>query len=484
MEYTIDELKKTHALYDANITEWNFRKLAYNGGLAFIEEVINQHPREEDTSYQTRIDEAYGFNYCSSIVNLLNFFLCATPPQREPGALAVRPDYESFMANCDRYGTNFNFFLTEAQKISAIFSTVGILVDKPSGEHDIENPVVHPYLSLYTPPNILDWAFKKDENSNSYQLSFIKLRDDFHNYIVWDCEAWAVYETDTEEVEILNIKKGINPLGSIPFVWSPNIRTVQHPYIGVSDIVDVTRINAALIRGISECEQNFKYNAFPMLMMPDELDRPEMDDDSSETVVGRDAVLPFNPEYSNGKPDWLESPVLDPVRAHLEWMDRVVDEAYRSVLLSSMIQQRDKAQSKSGSLLRAEYIQLNSVLSKKANSMIETERQIVKLFCKWQGCDDLYKGYSISPTRQFSIDDLATELDYTFNAVDKLGSKTFKYEAFKRIANELLPNIPTSTFDTIEKELLVVANTPEPVETDNGTDTGNSTASSSTSSTA
>jgi len=472
MEYLIDDLKKTHELYDINILEWNFRKLAYDGGLAFIEEVLHQHTREEDESFKTRVDEAYGFNYCSSVINLLNFFLCSTPPQREPGPLAQREDYESFMLNCDRYGTDFNFFLTESQKISAVFSTVGILVDKPSGEHEIETPTVHPYLALYTPPNILDWAFEKESNSNTYQLSFVKLRDDFHNYIIWEKDQWQVYETDTEETTILNIKKGPNPLGLVPFVWMPNIRTIQHPYIGMSDIVDVTRINAALIRGLSECEQTFKYCAFPMLRMPDELDRPEMDDDVGETVVGRDAVLPFNPEYSNGKPDWLETDVLNPVRAHLEWMDRMVDEAYRSVLLSSMLAQRDKAQTKSGALLRAEYTQLNSVLSKKANSMIETERQIIKLFCKWQDCEGLYKDYSISPTRQFSIDDLQTELEYTFNAVDKLGSKTFKYEAFKRIANELLPNIPTTTFDKIEKELEISANTPDPVVEESTTESG------------
>ena len=449
----IEELKETHFLYDANIEEWNLRKLAYDGGKPFIEYALNQHTREEDEAFSQRVEEAYGFNYCSSIVNLLNFFLCATPPQRAAGAIAKRDDYLAFMVNCDLYNTNFDFFLTEAQKMSAVFSTVGILVDKPSGEHNIEDPTVHPYLSLYTPQNILDWKFVKKPGTNAYELDFVKLKDDFHNILIWDKEKWINYELNEKEDKIIDTKEGVNPLEVVPFLWMPNIRTIQYPYIGLSDIVDVTRINAALIRGLSECEETMKYCAFPILRMPDEIEQVS-DPSGEEVVVGRDAVLSFNPEYANAKPDWLETDVLNPVRAHLEWMDRMVDEAYRSVLLSSMIQQRDKAQSKSGKLLRAEYVQLNSVLSKKANSMIESEKQIIKLFAMWQNCEELYDEYSISPTKQFSIDDLETELEYTFNAVEKINSDTFRHEVFVKIVNELLPNLPVTKIEQIEKEIL------------------------------
>jgi len=453
---TIEELKQTHPLYTQNISDWEFYRAAYKGGTDFIEEVLFQHLRETDEAYAQRLKEAYNFNYPSSIIHLMNFFLTDTPPLRDPGPLADRLDWQKFVENTDLYGTNIDSFVNEAQKLASIFGTVGIVVDKPGGIYSKDDMTTSPYVSVYTIDNVLDWNHVRNPTRNVYELEYVKLRDNFHTYMVWTKDTWQRYELSNDESEIVDYQEGEHGLGEVPFIFLQNIKDIEYPYLGVSDLRDVAMICGAIARNVSECEQVLKYSAFPMLRMPMEIDGFDSDHANSdgEVTVGKEAVLDFNPEYGDGgKPDWLESAVGETVDGFLKWTDRVTEEAFRSCLLSSLLVQRDKAQTKSGALLRVEQKQLSALLSRKATNMIESELEIVRLWCKWQSCEELYERYEISKSRQFSIDDLQTELEYTFSAIAELPSETFAKESYKKIANTLLPNLPVSELAKIEAEI-------------------------------
>ena len=194
---TLEELKFTNALYDMNVEEWRFRGLAYKGGRQFLEEVIFQHTREEDSEYKKRLSEAYDFNYSATVINLLSHFLCSTPPSRTLGELGNREDWASFNENVDLKSTNFDVFMTETQKLASVYGTAGILCDKASGNYT-EDDSVYPYLSSYAPTNILDWGFTRRKNTNSYELSFVKLRDSFNSILYWDIEKWERYIIDAK----------------------------------------------------------------------------------------------------------------------------------------------------------------------------------------------------------------------------------------------------------------------------------------------
>ena len=455
-QYSISELKVVHALYTANITDWLFYKSAYNGDDTFISEVLFQHTREEDDAYAQRLKEAYSFGYASSIIHLLNFYLTDTPPLRAPNGLADREDFLAFIDNVDLYGTNFDVFINDAQKTSAIFGSVGILIDKPGGLFSIDDVTVFPYLAAYTLNNILDWKFVRNTSKNIYELDYIKLRDNNKDYLVWTTTKWQRYIMNDDESEIIGFEEGENPLGIVPFIWMPNIRDLDNPYLGVSDLKNVCKIVGEIVRAMSEVSQTIKYSAFPMLMMPSEIDGYETDHANSdnEIVVGKEAVLNFNPEYgAGGKPAWLDTNVEQNVSGVKDYCDYITEELFRGCLLSSVMQQRDKAQTKSGALLRIEQKQLSSLLSKKSNSMINCELEIMRIWCMWQDCEELAKTYEVSKTRSFSIDDLSTELDYTFSAVDKIPSDTFAKEVFKKVSNVLLPNIPIGTLHKLESEI-------------------------------
>jgi len=77
----------------------------------------------------------------------------------------------------------------------------------------------------------------------------------------------------------------------------------------------------------------------------------------------------------------------------------------------------------------------------------------VKLWCRWQGCEELAELYDVSKTRQFSIDELSTELQYSFDAVGRIPSDSFARHMYKKISNVLLPNIPQKELVKVEKEI-------------------------------
>jgi hypothetical protein len=450
---TMDELKQTHTLYKENIDEWIFRGQAYRGGKEFLETVIFQHTREEDDAYQQRLTEAYNFNYCATVINMMSHFLCSTPPNRSMGDLSERDDWQRFNDNADKKGTDLDVFMNETQKLASVYSTAGILCDKPSGEYEKDSQDIYPYLSSYSPINILDWGYSRIKNTNSYELQYIKLRDDFDSFLYWDTQKWERYIV--VDNKITEFETGDNPIGIVPFTWLPNIRGLEVDYMGQSDITDVAYINASICRNASECEMSLKYSAFPMLLMPAETANVETDHANSdaEVTIGREAVLSFDPEYSNAKPSWLETPMFDVVKGTIEWLDFKIEETYRSCLLSSLTAQKDKAQTKSAKAIRAEQAVLNAILSKKADNMIEAERQIVRYFTKWQSCEDLYDKYHTSKTRQFNIEEMGTELENSFSAVSNIPSETFAKQIYKKIANSMLPNAAANFLSDIEKEI-------------------------------
>lgn len=456
---TMADLKYKNKLYNNNIEKWEFYRAAYNGGEEFLDMILYQHARETDEAFLQRKQEAFAFNYPSSIIHLLNFFLTDTPPLREPRRLGDRNDYKRFLKDADLYGTDFDVFINEAQKLSAIFGTVGILIDKQGGQHIADDQNVYPYLSCYTPENIYDWGFERDLSTNTYKLSYVKLKDDMNTYLVWTKTYWQKYICDQYNEEILDMVEGINPIGEVPFVFMPNIRSIEYPYLGISDLKDVANISGVVARVLSECSEIIKYSAFPMLKMPDEIDETSLLNggsvpESDNVVVGSTAVLGFNPEYGvGGQPSWLSSPLLDPVKGIREYVDYVTEEMFRGCLLSNILVHREKSQQKSGALLRVEQKQLSSLLSKKANNMVEAEISIMKIWCKWQSCEDLFDEYEISKTRAFSVDEMAVEIEYSLNTIAQMPSDSFARAMFKKIANVLLPNVPIVTLKKIEDEI-------------------------------
>jgi hypothetical protein len=465
MDITVAELQKTHVVYKENIQDWAFYGLAYEGGRPFINFSLQQHTRESLKNWKARRAEGICFNYSSIVIDLFNFYLTEKPAVRQLGPLADNKQWKMFTKDADLYGTNFDVFLNEAQKMAAIYGAVGVLIDKPNSDNKIVKDDIlqgiYPYCALFTLPNILDWKHERDSITNRPTLTYLKLLDFDNRYLLWWQDRWEIWALPegattqfantlaTPDIKVKPIKppdkgleeptlvdSGENPLGEIPFVWFQNIKSVMDPYIGVSDIKEISRITASLIRNISYGEEVIKFAGFPQARRP-----MAREGETISNEAGVTAILEFDPDNPQAKPDWLESKVQEPVEATLAWMDKKITEIFQLAHLSGIHAQESSDQTRSGVALRYEYQQLSLVLSKKSENLTETELGIIKYWLKWQSQSDWFEEILLNRSKDFSIDDLSQNLENAIMANKIVPEITFKKELMKVVAKRVLPDI-------------------------------------------
>ncbi len=220
----------------------------------------------------------------------------------------------------------------------------------------------------------------------------------------------------------------------------------DHGGIGTSDIAGIARIDASIIRNLSQGEEVIKYSAFPMMRKPMRRAGEGID------AAGPTAILEFDPQFPNAKPDWLEAKCAEPVEAIMEWIDKKVGEIYRSVNAGGIQATETSTQAKSGVALQYEFQQLNSKLATKASNLDEAELSIIRLWMKWQnmtGFDEI----TVRRPRKFSVEDLSTDLNNALVAKTVVTSTAFGKAISRRIARQCLPGAKPETMEEIDKDI-------------------------------
>ncbi len=454
-----EDLETKCATYAENIAEWEFYGLAYKGGKAFIEEVLTQHERESNSNWQSRVTDGINFNYCQSIINLINFYLTEKPVNRNIKKLNEDPQWKMFLQDADLHGTNFDLFMNEAQKLCSVYGSIGILIDKAAHDYaskaeEISNRV-YPYCAPYTLDNVHYWEYERNKETGRPELIYLKLYQNDGRYLIWTKAKWEIWEIPDEEKAPKRIKMGKNELGVIPFVWLVNINDLSNPHIGISDIIEISRVTASITRNLSCGEEVVKFAGFPIfrkaMEKEDGLDAPAQD-----VVVGQTAVQEFDPEHGKyGKPDWLESAIEAPINGITDWIDKKIDETFRIAHLSGIHGQRKtNNEVASGLALRYEFQQLNSVLTQKSKNMSEAEMNILKYWMQWQDIEpDIEENAKIERSTSFSIEDLSVDLKNAMESLTAVSSKTFTEHVQKSIVSKVLSEIPNDKLEIIHKEI-------------------------------
>ena len=450
-----EELKKTNDFHETYIDRWTYWDSAYKGGEDFIELVLRQNERESVGNFKARKDEAICLNYSAKIVDMYNFYLTEKPAIRELGKLSNERQWQMFEKDCDLYSTNFDIFMNEAQRTSSIFGAVGILVDKPPGDGTTEtkldeiNTGIYPYCAIYTLPNVRDWTRTLDERTGRQNLTYLKLTNYDGKYFLWWPDHWEVWEIPEDErgteLDPVLVREGENILGEIPFLWMINVRSPSDPYLGLSDIREIARIQASIVNDFSHGNEVIKYAAFPMLLEPWE---SENDD-----TVGVRAVKGFDPENPQAKPEWLEAAVQEPISAVLDWVETKVTEIFEMAHLAGVHATEKSREARSGVSLRYEFQMMSSILSKKNDNMTEAELQIIKYWLKWQNMSDLFPNVKISRSREFSVDDLSQSIDAMLKAQPEIYSMTFQMLLQQQVAKRVLPDMTETERNEVLDEI-------------------------------
>jgi len=480
---SLGELETVHPLYTKNQVFWYKMLACYKGIKAIVEGGygVLRHERESQENYERRVREAYGFGYSGSIVDLFNFYLFKSTVKREMGSLSKDSSWAMFEEDCNLYGDNFLTWLLETQRWACVFGQLGILVDKSTSKMMTQSEEiaakVYPYVARYFPMNVLDWEYKKDENNRPY-LNYIKLRDDDGSYRIWTTEWWAIYEisddakmnsgdtvmnvttgkvqggaiNNSKDTKVDSVADGDNQLREVPFVWLYNIKGEQRP-IGISDIKDIAYIDLSIIGNLSDGEEVIDYGAFPMMRKPYREKGVGPSGKGDDEDVGPSAILEFDPDQPEAKPDWLEAAVDKPITAILDWIERKTTEIYRTANIGGMAATEIQTQPKSGVALKSEFQLLNGKLVQKGNNVEEAERQIKTFWCKWQGREDLIPDIAVEWPETYDVENLAQDLQNALTGNSIVKSETFQKEVQKQVARSMLPNADNATLNTIDKEI-------------------------------
>lgn len=477
-------LKSTNPLFDKYFEEWRFLNAAYEGVRALIAYgALYRHERESQVNYDRRMATAYGFSYSKSIVDIFNSYLFKKEFPREiPERLANDNQWKEFQKDCNLEGDGFDEFFVDEQRHASTLGHVGLLVDKPNMEVDNKaqekDAEIYPYVVAYKPMAILDWKYERDATGRPI-LTYLKVLDDDDRYRIWTPEKWEIWElvgsasaqknvagvTEVNQVgeqpdksEVtgkgtagVKVEEGDNELGEIPWVWLYNQRSNIDKEVGVSDIVDVARIDASIIRNLSQIEEIIDYAAFPMMRKPmKEAGTPAGADESGPT-----AVLEFDPDKPESKPDWLAAVVDGPVKAIIDVIKEKVGEIYRSSNIGGMSATEISKQAKSGVALKTEFQLLNSKLVKKGKNVVKAKKKVTEFWLKWQDEWDTYKDdIQFDHIQSFEVQDLVSDLENLLTStVLVTGSPTFKQEIQKAVVRMVLPTLDDETAALVDTEI-------------------------------
>lgn len=456
MEFTEEELTKTHPIYDKMICEWKFYGASYAGLNALKElRIFKQHERESSDNFERRKGLLYTYGFSQSVVDLLIFFLFQQNSFEEFGDLENNRFFQMFMNDSDLEGRNFSDWLQLAEKNNSTFGSVGVLVDRPAVatstvQSNIDNQV-YAFVSLFSPENILDWEFGENEFRRP-ELAMVKLIDQNGLYRIWFKDTWHVVELVDHKVNVID--QGDNPLGEIPFFWMIN-QDIGERTVGRSDIGEIANVDLSITNNASQLEEIVNYSAFPMLMEPEE----EPGTGDGKRAVGVKAVLKFDPDRPESKPDWLKPVSEGVITTLLEVINEKIRNIYRSANLSGVTNTFSN-QVKSGESLKREFKLLNAKLCSKSGQVERAEREIIRLWGLWQGenTDDV----DIRRSKEFDVQALGDELDDILTSLPIVNSRIFENTIRKRIARKVVGQTDEKLLGEIDVEIDSTEETDEP----------------------
>ncbi len=436
-----------HPLHDQFEAHWRFLRAAYQGVDSLVREgYLLRHERESERNFRRRMRELFTFNYSRGVVDLFTHYLFRKPARRDLGTLGNDPLWLQFADDCDLWGSNFEVFLLEQQRVAAIMGHAGILVDKHAPgslppdmtrAQEIEQGL-YPYVCAYTPLDILDWEHDRDTTGRPF-LRYLRLREPHGLCRIWRPDSWELWEEVSKESTERSrlVERGDNPLGEIPFVWLYNLRSLEHRGVGQSDLADIAAIDLSILRNLSQCEEVIGLAGFPMMRKP--MREPG---EAAPDITGPSAVLEFNPEHGeSGKPDWLKADVAATVSAIQQWISFKVGEIYRAANTGGQAMTEVSTQAQSGVALKTRFQLLNSKLAAKAVNLAEAERGILWYWLRWQNQERLYKELLVERATDYEVEDLNADLRSMMEAAGFVQTPAFAREMRKRAARPLLAHL-------------------------------------------
>lgn len=437
----ITEIEFAHEAYKKNKLQWAFFLRSYEGGEEYGEgKYLARYLNEDEEEYLRRIELTPLDNHCSNIIHIYSSFLWRVPPTRVLNSLDKDPSVERFLKDADHDGRSLNAFMSEAQVWSSVYGHVWLMVDKPVStagtKADELDQDIRPYVTMYTPENVLDWEYERTA-SGRFVLKYFKVIEDEQGdsiyYRVWTKDTVESWKVTGGKVENLSSEK--NTLGKITAVFLPSKRSTVRG-IGVSDLANVAYMQKAIYQELSEIEQLIRLSNHPTLVKST----------GTDASAGAGSIINVPDDLDTAMKPFM----LQPDGANLDAVRAVIEDKVKSInRMAHMGAVRGTdAVTMSGVAMQTEFQMLNAKLSEKANILELVEEHVWQFFCEFQGVSpDVEVFYPDS----FDLRDVDKELVF-LQQIRATGvkSKTLSTEIDKRIADLLLDD---DTLASAHKEI-------------------------------
>jgi hypothetical protein len=398
-----------HKDYDVYINQWRFLKRSYLGGNEYKRGLyLTRYAYETENEYFNRLSQAAVDNHCRSVTHIYNSFLYRQDPDRDFGNLTNTPELEQFLKDSDLEGRSWDSFMSEVNIQSSIYGNVWCLVDRPDtvvGTRAEElSQGIRPYVTIYTPENVLDWRYVRQPNGH-YDLEYIKLLEQderpYQRTSEYYVRTWTkdkIYlesynPTSKNKTELVEEKP--NALGIVPAVC---VYANRGPIkgIGVSDINDIAIAQRFLHECYSEAEQLIRLTNHPSLVKTQ----------NTQATAGAGAIITMPEDLDGNLKPYLLQPSGGNLEAILNTMDNTIKAIDRMAHLGAI--RAVETRQMSGVAMQSEFLLLDAKLSEKARQLELAEEQIFRIFAQWQG--DSWDG-EIEYPRAFHIRDKNLDMD-------------------------------------------------------------------------
>ena len=449
-----DTYGSTHGLpvhrdYNNYLNQWKFYIRSYLGGTEYKQGLyLTRYVYESENEYMNRLAQANIDNHVKSVISIYNSFLYRQNPKRDFGWMEDSPEIKAFLEDADFEGRSFDSFIRDVNIMSSIYGHCVVLVDRPEtvvGTRAEElSQGIRPYVTMYTPENVLDWQFERMPNGH-YELSYVKfLEQDERSYQKPDeffVRTWTrdeiileTYQLDKKDPVVASESKP-NLLGKIPAVW---VYANRSPIkgIGVSDVADICQAQRFLHECYSEAEQLIRITNHPSLVKTNNV----------QASAGAGAIITMPEELDAGLKPYLLQPSGGNLQAILETIRETVKSIDRMAHMGAI--RAIETRQMSGVAMMSEFLLLDSKLCEKAKNMELAEEQIFRAFASWSGRP--FDGKIQYPTA-FHIRDKNLDIDILKKAAETTRDVASASPNIKSVIDEKILEILAKDDDEMEE---------------------------------
>tara|TARA_R110000822_G_scaffold78831_1_gene188802 strand:+ start:7282 stop:8790 length:1509 start_codon:yes stop_codon:yes gene_type:complete len=398
----VDYIVDAHDAYKYYINRWNFLGDSYQGGYDyFMGKYLEPYYYESREDYEKRLRMVAVDNHTKSVVGIYNSFLFRKDVRREFGSIQNDPGLKPFMKDADLDGRSFTAFLRDLSSYAMVYGNCWVVVDKVNSNAltraDELSQEIRPYVSIFTPDNVLDWKYERQPNG-LYVLTYLKVKEEVvedQQYVrEYTPEEINVYLVDGDKNSGDIIQSTPNALGKVPAVCVYAQRSPVRG-IGVSAIGDIADTQKDLYELSSEMNDIIRLTNHPSLVKTR----------GTEASAGAGAIIQMEEGLDPGLKPFLLQPNGSSVESIIGAMDKKIESIDRMACLGGI--RSVESRRLSGIGLQTEFQMLNARLADFAMNLEHAEEQIWRMWAMYQG--KAWDGEVDYPD-SFSIQDKANDI--------------------------------------------------------------------------